>query len=112
MKFVTKGLSMRGDLKRHLRTHNGEKSHICEICNKEFSQRGSLKKHLGTHTSMKFLQKILREIHPKYSSPDIYAGKADIYKICNKGFSEKCMLNNHVWTCTGEKPYVLKLRFK
>ena len=42
-----------GDLKRHLKTHSGDKTYKCNQCNYSTARGYSLKMHLKTHSGEK-----------------------------------------------------------
>ncbi|GBP90704.1 Zinc finger protein 37 [Eumeta japonica] len=71
-------------LRRHLRSHNGERNFLCNVCGKALTSREHLKYHIRIHTGH----------------------KPHVCRTCNKGFVKKCNLTLHERVHSGEKPHV------
>ncbi|XP_043237198.1 histone-lysine N-methyltransferase PRDM9-like isoform X4 [Amphibalanus amphitrite] len=70
-------------MKKHRRTHTGERPYGCSICKARFSERSNLITHMRTHTGV----------------------RPYVCSICTARFTNRTHLTRHMRTHTGERPY-------
>ena len=46
--FCSKVMKLKGDMKRHIQTHTGEKLFQCSICSKCFNRKAHMQGHMKT----------------------------------------------------------------
>ena len=84
----SKMFKLKETMKRHMKTHQGEKPYVCNTCKDAFTNKRNFDSHQKTHNGEK----------PSYGC-----------NIYDKSFSSTKGLKYHQKAHTGEKPYVCKI---
>lgn len=104
-----------GNLIRHLKTHDVNKTHLCTVCNKTFAMGQELIDHANRHKGFtphtcnlcnkSFLQLSKLKIHLRTHSND----KEFLCTECGKSFNRASNLRQHILRHTGEKKFICSL---